>query len=773
MQHPLSNPKAFSKRTLFHLLPLIVLACFSFSPTHLRAQAQNCGLGPKLSGCVNGNCPDLTTAVDINNNTIEDVALSGYPLNTTYLPLPFNWGNNTVRGYDRSFSVLVGGNFRIHDGGQGVPAEIEGRVAIKGNFILGDTTIPYNSYYGVGTSGGGTYVIASTDLPALLIGGTIKGNTNSFGVGGTGIAMGGSYANNLPNPITVTGNLGIGGIGLNIDSTLNDIKAKSLYWATLTATGTLSGDTLKGNNTSSIQVFNVSTWKNFVFKNIPVGASVIVNVSGSTFTNVQMPAVNAVTPTAGSPSLFRLLFNFHQAANVTFTGTFYGSAIIPAGNATLSGGNFDGRLVVGGNLTHNASGGEIHNYPFVGEFPCPPPCLKTGFVLSGTPSCAPNKQSYSVTFNVLQRNGTIKVNAGTLTGSNNGPYTVSNIPPTVSLKITDSLTSICKFDTTITAPAACNCIPAAPVVVIPNVFACKGDTLPTLKATVIGGTTADWYANATGGSALISGSVNYKPAGLTTVTDTFYVEARGTTAQCGGISASRTPVIITVQDCDTLVDLKLKKSISKKMVQIGDTIHYTIKVWNENTSFATGVEVTDSLNAGVEYISSSTLRLSNNTIAGSYNPLTSKWIIGNIGTNGDTVSLTIKVKIVAQGVWFNTAEISKVNEKDVDSTPGNQSETEDDLDRQCFSVPIKICGGEKALLTVPGQFTGVQWFKTGTTGTIASGNQILIDTTGTYTFTSSNGSCPLEGCCPIIVEASINCCLIVQCIPYTVKKIRK
>ncbi len=771
MQHQLSNPKAFNKRTFLSLLSFFVLAVFALYPNLSYAQAQNCGLGPKLSGCVGGNCPPLTLAVSGGNN-IEASNLSGYPINTTYLPLPFGWPGNMVRGYDEGFSVMVGGNFRIMDGGQGVPAEIEGRLAVRGDFILGDTTVPYNSYYGIGTSGGGTYIIASTGLPALLLGGTIKGSTTLFGVGGTGIAMGGAYTNNLPNPITVTDSLGKAGIGINIDSCLNDITAKSFYWATLTATGTLSGDTLIGNNSSAIQVFNVSAWQNFVFKNIPAGASVIVNVSGTTFTNVQMPAVNAVTPAAGSPSLFRLLFNFHQAANVTFTGTFYGSAIVPAGNATLSGGNFDGRLIVGGNLTHNASGGEIHNYPFVGEFPCPPPCLKPNFDVSAL-TCAPDKQSYSVTFTVTQKNGTIKVNAGTLSGSNNGPYTVSNIPPTVSLKITDSLTAVCLFDTTLTAPPACNCIPSAPIAVSPSVLVCTGDSLPTLTATVLAGITADWYANATGGAPLASGTLSYKPVGTASVSDTFYVEARGTTPQCGGISAVRTPIIVTVQNCDSLIDLKLKKSISRKMVQIGDTLRYTIKVWNENIRFATGIEVIDSLNAGVEYISSSTRHTADSTAAGSYNPLTAKWIIGNMGINGDTAVLTINVRVVSQGVWFNTAEISKVNEKDVDSTPNNQSETEDDLDRQCFSVPIKLCGGEKALLTVPGNFTGVQWFKTGTTGSIAQGNQVLIEDGGTYTYTADNGTCPTEGCCPVIVEASANCCLIVQCIPYTVKKIKK
>ncbi|AEI51686.1 choice-of-anchor A family protein [Runella slithyformis] len=558
MQYSLSIPKAFRKKGLLPLLPFFFLAVYAFSPT--SAQTQNCGLVFKLVRCVGGNCPPPTSATSAgNNNEVSD--LSGYPTNTTYLPLPFSWPVNMVRGYDQTFNVIVGGNFRIMGRSQSVPSEIEGRLAVRGNFILDDSTAPYNSCYGIGTSRGSTYIIDSKNFPALLIGGAIKGSTNSFGVGGTGIAIGGTHVNNLPNFIPVTDSPGKAGTGINIDSCLSDITAKSLYWATLTATGTLSVDTLIGNNSSTIQVFNVPARKKFGFIDIPAGASVIVNVSGTTLSNVQLPAVNAVTPpAAGSPSLFRLLFNFHQATNVTFTDTFYGSAIIPAGNVTLSVGNFDGRLVIGGNLTHKSSGEEVHNHPFAGEFPCPPPCLKTNLDVSAL-TCAPHKQSYSVTFTLTQKNGTLKANAGALSGSNNGLYTVSNIPPMVGLKITDSLTSVCKFDIALTAPPFCHCVPSTPVGVSPSVLVCKGDTLP-------GDTAADRYTNVTGGFLPASATISYKPAGIAGVSDTFYEETHGTTLLYEGVIDPKTPITVTVQNCDSLINLKLKKSISTKMVQL-------------------------------------------------------------------------------------------------------------------------------------------------------------------------------------------------------------
>ncbi len=154
-----------------------------------------------------------------------------------------------------------------------------------------------------------------------------------------------------------------------------------------------------------------------------------------------------------------------------------------------------------------------------------------------------------------------------------------------------------------------------------------------------------------------------------------------------------------------------------------------------------------------------------------------KWNIGgiaaNAGANGDTVTLTYKVKATQEGIHFNTAEISKVNEKDVDSTPGNGDGTEDDIDRQCFTVPIKLCAGEKVQAGIPANLTNVQWFKNGSTTAVATGNTVLLTEVGSYRFTATNQTCPVDGCCPVIIEPGINCCPEDLCVPFTVKKRKK
>jgi uncharacterized repeat protein (TIGR01451 family) len=261
-----------------------------------------------------------------------------------------------------------------------------------------------------------------------------------------------------------------------------------------------------------------------------------------------------------------------------------------------------------------------------------------------------------------------------------------------------------------------------------------------------------------------------------TIGDTLYAQARSTDPTCpAAISTARVPAFINAQNCTIEVDLALKKMIDKKIAKIGDELTYTIKVFNQLNVAATGVEVTDSIATSVQFVAGSFVA-SRGSASISGNVI--KWAIGgiaaNAGANGDTVTLTYKVKATQAGLHFNTAEISKTNEKDVDSTPSNGKDSEDDLDRQCFTVPIKLCSGEKVQVSVPAKYTGVKWFRgTQELTALAGQNVVLLDAVGEYTYTATNGTCPASGCCPIIIEPSDNCCPVARCVPVTVTKYRK
>ncbi|MBB3842183.1 putative repeat protein (TIGR01451 family), partial [Runella defluvii] len=398
---------------------------------------------------------------------------------------------------------------------------------------------------------------------------------------------------------------------------------------------------------------------------------------------------------------------------------------------------------------------------------CAAPCVESSVTLTGAPVCSADVQTYSITFSVTNKLGIVKVNKGTLTGNN--PYTVTGIPSGASVIITDSLSAICKSDTTIVGPN-CNCNPPVPVLLAPSLTACIGDTFPTLKATVVGLATVEWFSQQTGGAVLFTG-LNYKPSGTVTANTVFYAQARSTDPTCPtAVSTSRVPATINAQSCIDTIDLALKKSINTKVARVGDVLTYTIKVWNEWTKNATGVEVTDSIATTVQFVSGSFV-VSRGTASISGNVI--KWNIGNIEAGGDTVTLRYQVKATQAGIHLNTAEISKTNEKDKDSTPGNGKGGEDDIDQECFTVPFELCAGQKLEVGVPANLTNVQWFKNGGTAAVATGNVVLFSEVGTYTFTATNQTCPANGCCPVIIEAGTNCCPVEVCIPYTVKKVKK
>ena len=350
------------------------------------------------------------------------------------------------------------------------------------------------------------------------------------------------------------------------------------------------------------------------------------------------------------------------------------------------------------------------------------------------------------------------------------------LPGTYSFVLqTQSADSLACRDTVNVIVPDCGC-PTVDVIT-PGASVCKDSLFTTLTVAIVGnntsGISAEWYADATGGSPLGTG-LSFTPAGTATVAVSFYVQLTGVTGTCAEVA--RTEVIVGVQNCAKFVDLALKKGINTKIAKIGDDLIYTIKVFSQplaGSVAATGVEVTDSIANTVQFVAGSfAASRGNATITGNV----IKWTIGGIDSNpgmdGDTVTLTYKVKATMSGVHFNTAEISKTTEKDVDSTPSNGKDTEDDLDRQCFTVPFTLCPGEQVRITAPSNLTNVVWSKTvnGQTTVAGSGNEILVSEVGSYTFMATNKTCPASGCCPVIIEPGINCCPVELCIPFTITK---
>jgi uncharacterized repeat protein (TIGR01451 family) len=210
-------------------------------------------------------------------------------------------------------------------------------------------------------------------------------------------------------------------------------------------------------------------------------------------------------------------------------------------------------------------------------------------------------------------------------------------------------------------------------------------------------------------------------------------------------------------------DLNLTKTVSKAQPVINDVISYSITVQNSGGIVATGVEVRDSLPVGVQYQTS--------TGPGTYNASTGIWSVGSVPVGG-SVQLVITVKVVAEGTWFNTAEVSKMNERDSDSTPGNGNYQEDDLGVACFSVPIKFCAGNVYSISLPNVYSGLQWFKDGVAIPGATANTYLVTSIGRYTYSATNGNCPQQGCCPVVFIEG-DCCKPNICVPIVITQTRR
>ena len=175
--------------------------------------------------------------------------------------------------------------------------------------------------------------------------------------------------------------------------------------------------------------------------------------------------------------------------------------------------------------------------------------------------------------------------------------------------------------------------------------------------------------------------------------------------------------------------------------------------------------VTDVLPAGVTFVSSSDP--ANVTVAG--NTLT--WNVGNMLGTDAPKTLDITVTAGSEGSFVNNAEITSMNETDVDSTPNNNVPSEDDQDQACFSVPVSLCSDSPtANITITSATaTSYQWYVstdnglsytalTGETNqvlmvdnTLMGGNNITKYFKVAYNGAPITGTCGETMCCPIIV----------------------
>ncbi len=212
-------------------------------------------------------------------------------------------------------------------------------------------------------------------------------------------------------------------------------------------------------------------------------------------------------------------------------------------------------------------------------------------------------------------------------------------------------------------------------------------------------------------------------------------------------------------------DISVKKTISTQSPTLGQDVTYTIKVKNDGTAGATGVELTDILPAGVT-LKTVTVAVGTTSATTIGNGTTLLWKVGAVGASPTELTMIIVATVTSRGLWFNTAEITKEIEVDFDSTPNNHDINEDDQDAVCFSVEDYFYKGDEFTTALPAGYTNVTWTKkVGTGAAVAvtattpgvvllndgSGNIKITDITAytEFAFSANNKNCPITGCCPI------------------------
>lgn len=187
---------------------------------------------------------------------------------------------------------------------------------------------------------------------------------------------------------------------------------------------------------------------------------------------------------------------------------------------------------------------------------------------------------------------------------------------------------------------------------------------------------------------------------------------------------------VTVTPIGGQADLRLVHDPVFVSTSVAGQVTLTIKVYNDGPYDATGVDVKDLLPSGLTYLSYTA------STGTTYSSGTGIWSVGNL-LNGASKTLNLTVKAASSGTsTTNFAEVWQSDQYDPDSTPGNDSTTEDDdASLEVLVADLRLAesvnvAGSNAVFTItlrndgPDDATGVK-VKTG-----------LPTLTSAYTFVS-------------------------------------
>ncbi|MFD3979676.1 choice-of-anchor A family protein [Streptomyces griseus] len=320
---------------------------------------------------------------------------------------PPSWNdpnNGPVTNFDSNINVYVGGDFLVRE----AAAEAEGKVVTLGRFDM-DKRDGVSQIYNVGIAGVGSRVPPPDGSDYLTAGGdvTIADGERLLAEEGTHsgrVAYAGDLTGTVEPATAPRFDEDAAAPYTGLRPQLTEASRCYAYdgdeHREATGTWVKTGDvmTFTGDGSSAIQIFDVDADleseaggnTGFVFNGIPEGATVLVNVYGSTRS---VASFAGALPNEGLRE--NLLWNFPDATDLTMSGPaqFDGSVLVgqPTSTTVLSMSGTNGRFYTAGSLTHTSSGAsggqEIHAYPFDGDLPsCSPEPTPTPTEPTPTPT---------------------------------------------------------------------------------------------------------------------------------------------------------------------------------------------------------------------------------------------------------------------------------------------------------------------------------------------------------------------------------------------------
>ncbi|MFE3338265.1 choice-of-anchor A family protein [Streptomyces griseus] len=296
---------------------------------------------------------------------------------------PPSWNdpnNGPVTNFDSNINVYVGGDFLVRE----AAAEAEGKVVTLGRFDM-DKRDGVSQIYNVGIAGVGSRVPPPDGSDYLTAGGdvTIADGERLLAEEGTHsgrVAYAGDLTGTVEPATAPRFDEDAAAPYTGLRPQLTEASRCYAYdgdeHREATGTWVKTGDvmTFTGDGSSAIQIFDVDADleseaggnTGFVFNGIPEGATVLVNVYGSTRS---VASFAGALPNEGLRE--NLLWNFPDATDLTMSGPaqFDGSVLVgqPTSTTVLSMSGTNGRFYTAGSLTHTSSGAsggqEIHAYP--------------------------------------------------------------------------------------------------------------------------------------------------------------------------------------------------------------------------------------------------------------------------------------------------------------------------------------------------------------------------------------------------------------------------